>query len=307
MKRLNILIFILMTHLVGAQQLPQLTQYMMNSYAINPAIAGMQENYHIRTTIRNQWVGIQDAPTTNILSIYGRTRENIGLGGIIFNDQAGPTSKIGANFSYTYHLKLSAKIKVGLSLAAGFSQFKIDKLGWNLQDIDDPIAQGDMIVDFLPDATFGFNFYADNWYFGGAVPQLISGNLDLIDPDFARNYNEETSGSLNPHFYLLGAYNYEINQFWQVDPNLLIKYVNPSQTQFDFGLKTLYDDRFWVGVNYRSNGDVATLFGYNIGERFNIGYSYDIVNADINDYSSSSHEFMIGINFVPLEEKELLY
>ena len=34
--------------------------------------------------------------------------------------------------------------------------------------------------------------------------------------------------------------------------------------------------------------------------------SLDIVNADINDYSSSSHEFMVGINFVPVKEQQLI-
>ena len=73
----------------NGQQLPQLTQYMMNNYAINPAVAGMQDYYQIRTTIRNQWVGIEDAPTTNILSVYGKRGNNVGLGGIVFNDQVG--------------------------------------------------------------------------------------------------------------------------------------------------------------------------------------------------------------------------
>ena len=83
---------------------------MMNNYAINPAVAGMKDYYQIRTTIRNQWVGIEDAPTTNILSVYGKRGNNVGLGGIVFNDQVGPTSRIGANMSYTYHFSLSKKI-----------------------------------------------------------------------------------------------------------------------------------------------------------------------------------------------------
>ena len=106
------LITIVPIHANG-QQLPQLTQYMMNNYAINPAVAGMQDYYQIRTTIRNQWVGIEDAPTTNILSVYGKRGNNVGLGGIVFNDQVGPTSRIGANMSYAYHFNLSKKIKIG--------------------------------------------------------------------------------------------------------------------------------------------------------------------------------------------------
>ena len=42
---------------------------MINNYAVNPAIAGMHDYYQV-VTIRNQWVGINDAPRTTILSIY---------------------------------------------------------------------------------------------------------------------------------------------------------------------------------------------------------------------------------------------
>lgn len=306
-KKFNILILIaILSKFAVAQQLPQLTQYMMNNYAINPAVAGMQDYYQVRTTIRNQWVGFEDAPTTNIISIYGKRGNSLGLGGIVFNDQVGPTSRTGANVSYTYHLKIDKQLSLALSLSAGFKQFKIDKNGWNVQHPDDPMTQGDVIVDAVPDAIFGFNIYADNWYFGGSVPQLISSNIQLLDSDFARNYNNQTTGSLDPHIYILGGYNHKFNNYWSLEPSVLIKHVSPSPTQFDIGVKTEYSDKLWFGLNYRSNGDLAGLFGYNIGERFIVGYSYDIVNADINNYSSSSHEIMIGINFLPLEEIEIL-
>ena len=150
---------------------------------------------------------------------------------------------------------------LALSLSGGFTQFKIDKIGWNVQHPDDPVTQGDVIVDAIPDATFGFNFYGKNWYLGGSVPQLVSSNLELLDTDFARNFNTEMTGSLSPHVYILGAYQHTINDFWSVEPSVLVKYMDPTPTQFDIGLKTEYNDRLWAGLNYRSNGDMAALFG----------------------------------------------
>ena len=67
-------------------------------------------------------------------SSHGLTKtktENVGLGGIVFNDKFGPTSRIGGSVSYSYHFYLSEKIKMSLALAGGFTQFKIDKVGWN--------------------------------------------------------------------------------------------------------------------------------------------------------------------------------
>ena len=116
MKRILILAgVILFGNLSKAQQLPQITQYMINDYAINPAIAGMQDFYQVKSTIRNQWTGVTDAPRTTILSIYGGKGEHVGLGGLVFNDQTGPTSRIGGSASYTYSFALTKSMEMAFA------------------------------------------------------------------------------------------------------------------------------------------------------------------------------------------------
>ena len=59
MKKLTLLfVSIFMGSMLQAQQLPQLSQFMINDFAVNPAIAGMDDYYQIKTSVRNQWVGI---------------------------------------------------------------------------------------------------------------------------------------------------------------------------------------------------------------------------------------------------------
>ena len=54
MKRITILfIAICCVGILKAQQLPQITQYMINNYTINPAIAGMYDYYQVKTSIIN--------------------------------------------------------------------------------------------------------------------------------------------------------------------------------------------------------------------------------------------------------------
>jgi type IX secretion system PorP/SprF family membrane protein len=291
---------------VYAQQLPQLTQYMINNYAINPAIAGMHDYYQVNTTIRNQWAGINDAPRTTILSIYGKKNDHVGLGGVVYNDQAGPTSRLGGNISYTYHLSLSSEVKAAFALAAGFSQFKILKEGLNFEDNFANEAQGGDIVRTVPDATFGFNTYGKNWYLGLSIPQLLSYSPDLYDRNYFDNYNEESEGKLERHYYVLGAYKYQIDPFWSIEPSLLLKSFKAAPTQFDIGVKTTYDDKLWFGGGYRTNGDILCLLGYTINERYILGYSYDISTGDIGAASNGSHEFMLGIKFITNRESEIL-
>lgn len=302
MKRIfGLLLAICFCGSMYAQQLPQITQYMNNNYAINPAIAGMYDYYQVNTTIRNQWAGVNDAPRTNVISIYGRHNKNIGLGGIIYNDVTGPTSRIGSAVSYTYKLSLNKKIDLSFALQGGFTQFKIIK-DLQTEHVNDPLLQGGDVVRTLPDATFGINLSGSNWYFGAALPQLLSSELNLMDDDVAKLYDQYSSdGKLARHIYILGSYKHNINSLLSLEPNIFVKAVEGASTQVDFGVKTQYKDLVWFGTNYQVNNDLsslAILLGYNINNRFNIGYSYGLPTSSYSSYYSGSHEFMLGVKLV---------
>ena len=300
MKRISILIFVIcFGGLLKAQQLPQITQYMNNNYVINPAVAGMYDYYQVNTTIRNQWAGINDAPRTSVISIYGRHSEHVGLGGMVYNDVTGPTSRIGGSASYTYAFQLTQKVKLSLALQGGFTQFKIIKNNIPVMDQDDPLMLGGDVVRTLPDATFGFNVSGNKWYIGAAIPQLLSSELKLMDPKFARIYDTTSqNGKLASHIYVLGSYTYDINPTISIEPSFFLKSVAGAKTQIEFGVKSEYKEMIWVGMNYEMNNDlssIAALLGYKINDRFNIGYSYGMPSSATSSYHSGSHEFMLGI------------
>lgn len=303
MKKTSLLFVSIFTvSMLYGQQIPQLTQFMINDYAINPAIAGMNDYYQIKTSVRNQWVGIEDAPKTTLLSIYGKSNDRVGLGGLVFNDQVGPTSRAGANLTYAYHINLSQSIKLSLALSGGFTQFKIDKENWNVSNPDDPLLSGGEIVNLVPDATFGFNIYSeDNWYLGASVPQLLNSELILTDD----NDNVTLDANLARHINVMGLYNMKINHYWDIQPSILFKSVL-EQSQLDIGMKTIYNDNLWIGMDYRNNGDISALLGFYIQDRYIVGYSYDIPNPEISSYTSGSHEFMFGITFRPSTEKQIM-
>ena len=307
MKKLTLLfVSIFMGSMLQAQQLPQLSQFMLNDFAVNPAIAGMNDYYQIKTSVRNQWVGIEDAPKTTLLSIYGKSSDHVGFGGSVFNDQVGPTSRAGASLTYAYHLNFTDEVKMSMALSGGFTQFKIDKVGWNTFHTDDPLMDGAEAVNLVPDATFGLNIYEeDKWYLGIAVPQLLNSKLTLIDEDFVKNISVDMDGSLSRHIYVMGMYNLEIDHYWDLQPSVLFKTVS-NQNQIDMGLKTIYSDKFWMGMDYRTNGDISALLGFIIQEKFMIGYSYDIPNPDISQYTSGSHEFMFGVTFRPSTQNQIM-
>ena len=300
MKKISILFFaICFGGILKAQQLPQISQYMNNNYAINPAIAGMYDYYQVNTSIRNQWVGINDAPRTTLISIYGKHSNNVGLGGTLYNDVTGPTSRSGGSASYTYAFSLTSKIKLSLALQGGFTQFKIIKSDLDVADPDDPSIEGNNIVRVSPDATFGLNLSGAKWYIGVAIPQLLNSNLLLMDDyEIRQNPDIIQSGKLVSHIYVLGSYTYDINPTISIEPSFFLRSVAGAKTQIDLGVKSEYKELFWLGMNYKMNNDLsslAALFGYNINDRYNIGYSYGMPSSATSNYYSGSHEFMLGV------------
>ena len=307
MKKITLLILIISTAFVAkAQQLPQFTQYMINDYVFNPAIAGIESSYQMKTNIRNQWVGVTDAPRTTVLSIYGKYREsNVGLGGVVFNDQVGPTSRTGLSLSYAYHFSLSDNMKMSLALSGGFTQIKIDPNHLHFKDFE-PQAQVGILSSSVPDATFAFYLYSKDWYVGASIPQLLNSNLGFFEDDYMEAYNLNPDGSLERHYFAMAGYKWKVNYDYVLEPSVLIKSVVPAPTQVDFGVKVTYQNKLWLGTNYRSSGAIGLLLGYSIGDRYLIGYSYDMVTSGLGDYTSGSHEFMLGIKFASATEKEIM-
>ena len=273
---------------------------MENNYAVNPAIAGMYDYYQLKTTVRNMWAGIDGAPKTTILSVYGKKSESMGLGGMVYSDQAAAISRIGGNVSYAHHFSLSDNVKISLALSAGFLQYKILNSQLQFNDDGDPYGQGGDVVRSLPDATFGINTYGNNWYFGISIPQLLANNVDHLDPNLYIANPSENTGKLERHYYILGAYKHMLNPFWSIEPTLLLKN-STTTTQFDIGMRATWDDKFWFGSGYRDNGEISALAGYTIQERYIIGYSYDMLNK-----LGPSHEFVLGIRFLPLRQEEII-
>ena len=308
MKKITILILIISTAFVtNAQQLPQFTQYMINDYVFNPAIAGIESNYQMKTNIRNQWVGVVDAPRTTVLSIYGKYREsNVGLGGVVFSDQVGPTSRTGLSLSYAYHFSLTDKMKMSLALAGGFTQMKIDPTLLKISDRNDPIMNGGILESSVPDATFAFYLYTKDWYVGASIPQLLNSNLGFFEDDYIEAYNLNPDGSLERHYFAMAGYKWKVNYDYVIEPSVLLKSIVPADPVIDIGAKVTYQNKLWLGTNYRSSGAIGLLLGYSIGDRYLIGYSYDMVTSGLGDYTSGSHEFMLGIKFASATEKEIM-
>jgi type IX secretion system PorP/SprF family membrane protein len=85
-----ILVLVLTSSQIRAQQEPSYTQYMFNTQTINPAYAGTWNALGFMVLAREQWTGIDGAPSTQTLSFQNlHKNEKTGYGLNIINDKFG--------------------------------------------------------------------------------------------------------------------------------------------------------------------------------------------------------------------------
>jgi type IX secretion system PorP/SprF family membrane protein len=274
-----------------AQQMPHYSQYYLNDFVINPAIAGTRDYYDVRVNNRSQWVGITDAPRTFTLSLHSPLKKkNMGLGGTIFTDITGPTRRIGINGSYSYHLRVSENTQLSMGLSAGIMQFAIDASKVTVRDQGDMYFTSGVQSAIVPDFAFGLYLYNKKYFVGASAPQINQSRLKLVK-------DAETSARLEDHYFVTGGYTFDLNEEFQIQPVILAKYVAPTPIMVDISSRVIYKENLWLGLTYRTRDALSFAFGFLYQEQLMFGYSYDHTVSGLQKYSSGTHEVMIGIRF----------
>ena len=276
------------------QQLPMYSQYAFNAYAHNPAVGGSQDYYDARSNNRYQWSGITDAPRTYTLTVQGPLKNRkMGVGGFLYTDHVGPTRRTGFQGSYAYHLQLNQSMKLSFGVSFGLLHFAVDGSKINLRDEGDAVISNGFQSTLVPDAKAGLYFYEPGrFYFGIAAPQIIQNKLYFFDNQ------DQTLSQLEDHYYAMGGYTFDLNDDFQIEPSFLLKYVEPINMQADVTARIIYKDQIWLGGTFRTEDAISAMLGITYRQNLLLGYSYDFTTSNLGNYSSGTHELMLGIKFI---------
>lgn len=308
----KIALFIFLSSLIfifesAAQQLPVYSQYMMNKFLINPAVAGSEGYTAINLTAREQWIGLKDSPKTHALSFHTRllpdsyinkiasirrkskksSRDGkVGLGGYIFNDQNGLVSRTGLRLTYAYHIDIKEG-QLSFGLSGSIYQFRLDLENMHSFNPGDITLTNANNTTLIPDADAGIYYADQNLYAGLSVSSLFQSYFKFGKQGY-ENYR------LKRHYYLLGGYNYKLNDNIIIEPNLLIKVSETPRFQMDLGAKVYFSGNYWGGLAYRTGGALIFMGGVKV-EKFYFGYAFDYTLTSLMRHSFGSHEFMLAV------------
>jgi type IX secretion system PorP/SprF family membrane protein len=297
MKKL-IIIIVFMSGLssLKAQQDILVSQYMFNHLLLNPGYAGSKDYMMATLLYRKQWLDWKGAPETQVASLHGPLGlTNFGWGVLLSHDKIAVTDRTDAYLNAAYHLKVSEKMKLSLGLRAGGGYYTYKNSDLIYWDENDPAFAGDRASRFLPNVGAGAYLYTDKFYAGLSVPTIIS-----YDPARSLSLNY-TSGEVIPHqvrhYYATTGYAFEMNPDVVFRPSVLVKYVQNAPIETDINLNVLLGQLIWIGGSYRTGDSFVALLELQVSKKLRLGYSYDFTVTDVKDYSSGSHEIMLGYDF----------
>lgn len=291
MKKIILIIStICVVYPVLSQQLVQNSQYMLNLYDLNPAIAGSTDGIPLAFSFRKLWAGFEGSPSLQNLSAHMEVAEHMGVGAKLFNFTAGPLRRTGFEATYAYHIPLgTGEQKLAFGLSGLIYQYFIDIGSLTLEDPGDVAIAEAADKMIVPDVSFGTYYYGPNYYLGLAIPQLFGRRVDLKTDKVLEQRQVR-------HYFLHGGYRFILSEDITLDPSLLLRFIEAGPFQADINLRGTYSDMVSLGLSYRTGDALAVMVGYNHGP-FLVGYSYDITLSDIRTVSNGSHEIMLVYRF----------
>ncbi|WP_192821110.1 type IX secretion system membrane protein PorP/SprF [Rufibacter sp. LB8] len=308
------LVLLLLTAPAWGQQRPQFTQFMMNSYLLNPGLTGIEDYTDVRIGTRQQWVGLQGAPKTFHISAHtplnkqpatvrsnsGRGLRKVntsrfipayahhGVGVMAVVDQAGPLRRTNVNVSYAYHLPITNSVTVSVGAYGGLLRNSFRASEATFDNPADPALGSEFINRNFLDVGLGTWIYSPDFFVG------LSG-AQLLRTDISSNEGTVTEGVFQKHF--IGIFGYKVKAISQVTliPSIMVKLAEPSPVTVDYNLRAVYAERIWVGASYRSQDAFAIMAGANISYLLDASYSYDYNTSNLNVANSGSHEIVLGL------------
>lgn len=319
-KKLGLsMVFMACSFITVAQQNIQFTQYIFNSLSINPAYSGYKEEWFGQVGLRSQWVGIEGAPKSALLSIDGITNpvtKKHGVGLQFTADALGPqkSSTIYGNYAFRIRLDDLDTKRLSIGIGAGVSQYSLDGTIVDPVQGADPTLPNEKLHTFVPDLRFGVHYSSDKWFVGASF-------LDILSDESTNNvfrWSNTTTDNLRrkPHMYLMTGALIHLNGGVDFRPTILWKEDFKGPSSLDLNAMFILGDRFWIGGGWRTGVTVwekdyerytgnslskqnsfSGVMQVYVNDRFRVGYSYDYIVSKLSSIQNGSHELTLGITF----------
>lgn len=279
---------------VAAQNtlVPSVSNYHLTWTTINPAFAGFRDALSASSLYRSRLYG-GAGPLDMQLNVHSPVgNSKVALGGVVSYNNSPPAQNIYSimtNYAYRMYLG-SGRLSFGLS--AGMYGVNSNMAGVQLWDPADPSFSSEPYQNWFPNFAAGVLYYADNYFVGLSVPELLSIPA-----------GSQSVGKMDPAQYrviLSGAYLFDISRAFKLKPSLMIDY-NQASTSFKASLNAGFmDSRVFIGGAYDYPNYAIALLNFQINPQWLIGYAYTMATGELSSALKGSHEIVLRWELKPI-------
>ena len=293
MKKIVFMLFLLFPLVGNAQQTPEYSQYVLNSYGLDPAASGNSVQPEILFGRREQWKGF-GGPLSQFISVNraiykkGYRRYWHGVGIYIEEDQAGLMTAKQTAASYSFHLKVSRGYTAAFGVSVGTRSQAFQNSPSNKND--PALVLYPAIIRMTPDINAGARFYSKKFFLDVAVRQLYKNKMEQKDKMIG------TPSTLRPHIYAtIGQRFYSEDYYYMFEPSIHLQSTLTAFPSVSAGAMLYINKRVGIGLFGRWPESVYGVLQVRVYKNLLIGYAYDYTLSRLHIASANSQEFMVGI------------
>ena len=291
MKRiLPAILFYVLGMSAFAQQDPLYSQYINNPMVLNPAYAGLNDNFNASVTYRYQWAGFEGNPKTfNFNSHVSLIDNKVGAGILVVQDQLGNAKNTEIQAAFSYKLQLDKEKTFSFGMQTGFVNFRNNISGLNLDDpTDEAFTQGENVTK--PNLGVGAILKSDRFLFGVSIPRLMNTSISVSNTTGSQDFQ-----LYNRTLYVFGSYVYFLNENIRFKPAVLLRAVKGSPVSVDFNFNINFNERYTAGAFIRNFNSYGVQVQTKLGDKLKLGYTFEIPTNQSVGTAFTTHELFLGI------------
>ena len=281
------------------------TNHYLDPFIVNPACSGADYYTVAHLSVKKQWLGFSNSPSSFFLSgnfrigeydFYDpkgfvnqgplKIKDRIGIGAAVFQDINGPLSNTGGILSYAYHVPINKESRLSFGMSAIIMQYSLNNNLLQPDQINDPyLFTGNNSIFNI---NFGFGVYYHNYdYFTGL-------SIIKVLPSIS-NVNE--TSEIQPSIFFIGGYKFNrASKSFNFEPSLTIKKLGNELFMADAHAKLYIKRLNWIAFSYSTTQRINFQFGLRMYKMTYIGYNFEFNVSKIAAFNYGSHEISLGIN-----------
>ena len=201
---------------VSAQELPIVyNQFFMNPYVYNPAYAGVEGHAVVFATYKNQWAGINGAPSVYNANFHIPLKGGLAFGAMASSRQAGPYNLSSGKVSAGYLISIDREhfFRFGMSLGAGSNTLNLNEVEPNDLTFNTLVPNSAFMI-----GDVGVAYHFGHFNVGISLPKLFDYQTFTTEDGF--------QVTPKPQDNIMFKMNYRghINDDIAIEPHVLYRY-----------------------------------------------------------------------------------